>query len=252
MNGVFQSLEESRKANGACALALIDPDVKNDLILTDLVNRVVDANFDAILVGGSLIMDNGFEDRISRIRQNSSLPVIIFPGSSRQLSANADAVLFLSLLSGRNPQYLIGEQVESAPIIYHIGLEAISTGYILLDGGVKSSVQVMSNTNPLPVEKEDIILAHALAGQYMGMKVIFLESGSGAESVISKSLLSLFKSKLSIPIIAGGGITSAEFANDLVTAGADYLVIGNLLEKCDDPYKLKEITRVIHHRRSAN
>ena len=157
MNGVFQSLEESRKANGACALALIDPDVKNDLILTDLVNRVVDANFDAILVGGSLIMDNGFEDRISRIRQNSSLPVIIFPGSSRQLSANADAVLFLSLLSGRNPQYLIGEQVESAPIIYHIGLEAISTGYILLDGGVKSSVQVMSNTNPLPVEKEDII-----------------------------------------------------------------------------------------------
>lgn len=252
MNGVFQSLENSRKARGACALALIDPDVKNDLILADLVSRVADADFDAILVGGSLIMDNGFEDRISRIREDSKLPVIIFPGSSRQLSAKADAVLFLSLLSGRNPQYLIGEQVESAPIIHHIGLEAISTGYILLDGGVKSSVQVMSNTNPLPVEKEDIILAHALAGQYLGMKVIFLESGSGAQSVISQSLLTLLKSKLSIPVIAGGGITSAKFASDLVNAGADYLVIGNLLEKCDDRNKLIEITKAIHYRRSGN
>ncbi|MFQ6610838.1 MAG: geranylgeranylglyceryl/heptaprenylglyceryl phosphate synthase, partial [Fidelibacterota bacterium] len=133
---IFRKLEAIRQEKGAVAFALVDPDQKNEGMLTDITSGIVQAGFDAILVGGSLIMDNGFEDRINEIREISSLPIIIFPGSSRQLSGKADAVLFLSLHSGRNPQYLIGEQVQSAPVLKNLNIESIPTSYLLIDGGV--------------------------------------------------------------------------------------------------------------------
>ncbi len=246
MTNTFETLEKFRRVKGAVALALIDPDLKNDEFLHKMTHGVNQAGFDAILVGGSLIMDDGFEVRMEKIREMTSLPIIIFPGSSRQLSRTADAVLFLSLHSGRNPQYLIGEQVQSAPVIYNLGIEAIPTSYLLIDGGVKSSVQVMSNTNPLPSEKHDIILAHALAGQYLGSKLVFLEAGSGARHPVPESLVKVISQKVQIPVVAGGGIRDEQTASKLVSAGAGYIVIGSLLEKCRDPFKLNSVVKSIH------
>ena len=164
----FSKLEKIRAVRGAVAIALLDPDKKNDNGLLKMLQLVNESDFDAIFIGGSLISDNEFESRVEEVTNNTDLPVIIFPGSSSQLSQHADAVLFLSLISGRNPQYLIGEHVKSAPIIFNMKLEAIPTAYILLDGGVRSSVEVMSNTSPIPMNKHDIILVHALAGEYLG------------------------------------------------------------------------------------
>ncbi len=242
----FASLEKVRLRRGACALALIDPDTKNDAHLGEMVNLIVETDFDAILVGGSLIMDERFEDRLKYIKSITTLPLVIFPGSSRQLSKLADAVLFLSLISGRNPQYLIGEQVQSSPMIHCLGLETIPTGYILLNGGSISSVQVMSNTNPLPMDKPDIVLAHALAGQYLGMKLIFLESGSGAELNASTELVKTIAQNLDIPIVVGGGVRSPQSASGLVEAGAGYVVIGNALEKFNNFDGIYDLTRAIH------
>ena len=163
---IFERIETVRKERGACAMALIDPDSKNDQRLDRIMGIILESDFDAVLVGGSTILDDDFKQRIQKIRNLLDLPIILFPGSSLQLSPNADAVLYLSLLSGRNPQYLIGEHVQSAPIIQNYGLETIPTGYILLDGGKPSSVQIMSNTNPIPMEKTEIIISHALAGEY--------------------------------------------------------------------------------------
>ena len=174
----FLNLEKIRKTKAASAVALLDPDIKNDNTLQNIIQLVNQSNFDVIFIGGSLISDNNFESRVEYVKNNTDLPVIIFPGSSNQLSKHADAVLFLSLISGRNPQYLIGEHVNSAPIIRNMNLEVIPTAYILLDGGNKSSVEVMSNTSPIPMYKHEIILAHALAGEYLGNKFVFLEKTS--------------------------------------------------------------------------
>ena len=179
---IFEKLEAVREKRGAVAVALLDPDKKNDNDLLKMVQLVNDSDFDVVFVGGSLISDNEFESRIKAIFENTDLPVIIFPGSSNQLSKHADGVLFLSLISGRNPQYLIGEHVKSAPVIRNLGIEVIPTAYILLDGGVRSSVEVISNTSPIPMNKKDIILAHALAGEYLGNKLIFLDNSGGVRN----------------------------------------------------------------------
>ncbi|MBC8311250.1 MAG: geranylgeranylglyceryl/heptaprenylglyceryl phosphate synthase [Candidatus Marinimicrobia bacterium] len=241
----YSQLEKLLSAKRCGAFALIDPDIKNDSILLETVDKINESGFDAILVGGSLLQDNNFDTRINQIKKNTELPVIIFPGSSKQLSGKADAILFLSLLSGRNPQYLIGEHVESAPVIHSLGLEPIPTGYILLDGGSRTSVEIISNTIPLPMNKVDIILAHALAGQYLGNKFIFLECGSGASNHASTAIVNALSSRLDIPIIVGGGITSAESANAISKAGASFIVVGTHIENGASVEQLKEITTAI-------
>ena len=154
----FDKLENIRKDRGAVAVALIDPDTKYDEILLSMINLINECDFDIIFVGGSLISDNEFDRRLKFIKDNTTLPLIIFPGSSDQLSQYADAILYLSLISGRNPQYLIGEHVKSAPLIYNLSIETIPTAYILLDGGIRSSVEVVSDTQPIPMEKHDICM----------------------------------------------------------------------------------------------
>ncbi len=240
------SIYNTLQKNNCTAFALLDPDVKNDELLKNHVDTINKSGFSAILVGGSLILDNNFDERIKFIKSNTTLPVIIFPGSSKQLSSNADAILFLTLLSGRNPQYLIGEHVESAPIIKSLNIEPIPTGYILLDsGGDKTSVEVMSNTNPLPMNKPDIILAHALAGQYLGCKFIFLECGSGANKPASQDVIALLSQNIDIPIIVGGGITTAQQAKEISNAGASHIVLGTFIENGATQDDLRAITSSI-------
>lgn len=234
------------KNNRCSAIALIDPDVKNDIKLDSIIDTINYSNFDAIFVGGSIIMDNLFEKRLKYIKSKTNLPIILFPGSSTQVSKEADAILFLSLISGRNPQYLIEEHVKSAPEIYNIGIETIPTGYILLESGKKTSVEIVSKTQPIPLDKKEVILAHALAGQYLGNKLIYLEMGSGAKISINTDLVSYIKSKISIPLVIGGGINSIETAKLISSAGADFIVIGTLLENEQDKNKIKKICEIIH------
>ena len=245
---IFKILETVREKRGAVAVALLDPDKKNDNDLFKMVKLVNDSDFDVIFVGGSLISDNDFESRIKAITENTDLPVIIFPGSSSQLSKHADGVLFLSLISGRNPQYLIGEHVKSAPVIRNLGIEVIPTAYILLDGGVRSSVEVISNTSPIPMNKKDIILAHALAGEYLGNKLIFLEAGSGAIQYAACETISFLSSQLNIPIVVGGGVNTPDAAQKLVSSGAGYIVSGTQIEKKPLQNILQTFTNAVHQR----
>ena len=243
---IYKLLEETRLKRGAVAVALLDPDIKNDNVLMEMVQLINASDFDAIFIGGSLISDNEFESRINIVRQNTDLPIIIFPGSSNQISKNADAILFLSLISGRNPQYLIGEHVKSAPIIHNLKLESIPTAYILLEGGVRSSVEVISNTSPIPMNKHDIILAHALAGQFLGNKLVFLEAGSGAKEHAACEIISMISKEIQIPIVVGGGINSSVSARNLVLSGAGYIVTGTQIEQLPTSKVLLGFTQAVH------
>ena len=243
---IYSKLESIRIKRGAVAIALIDPDTKNDDGLKKMVQLVNDSDFDAIFVGGSLISDNEFESRIKTVKDNTDLPIIIFPGSSNQLSQYADALLFLSLISGRNPQYLIGEHVKSAPVIRNMKLETIPTAYILLDGGARSSVEIMSNTSPIPMNKHDIILAHALAGEYLGNKFIFFETGSGAKDHVASDVISFISKQIQIPLIVGGGVNTSESAGRLVSSGAKYIVTGTQIEKLPTSETLLAFTKAVH------
>ena len=228
---VFQSLLQRLSDQKANYLVLIDPDRKNDGRLHEMVACVNESGADAILVGGSLIMAGGFEERVGAVKAASRVPVILFPGASNQLTSQADAVLFMSLLSGRNPQYLIGEQVLAAPVVKHLGLEVIPTGYLLMAGGSPTAVEFISNTQPLPMDHPDIVLAHALAAQYLGMSLVYLEAGSGAQRSVPDDVIRRVAGELDIPLAVGGGIRRPEEAAGKVRAGARFVVTGNILEQ---------------------
>lgn len=183
-----------------------------------------------ILVGGSMVSDTT-TTVIETIRQYVSVPVLLFPGNASQLSPAADALLYLSLISGRNPEFLIGQHVQSALQIYHHQMPVIPVGYMLIESGSATSVQYVSNTQPIPRTKNDIAVATALAGQYLGQKAIYLEGGSGAQQAVPVSMISAVKSHLTIPLIVGGGIRTPQAMCDAFHAGADVVVIGNALEE---------------------
>lgn len=212
--------------------ALIDPDKKNDKILIDLIKAIDRSDFVAVLVGGSSIEDESFQKRLNIIKNNTIKPIVLFPGSSNQISNHADAILFTSLLSGRNPKYLVEEQVKGVQLIKEYKLDVISTGYILISNdNDSSSVQRNSKTRPLDSSNYDNILYHCLVAQYFGMKYVYLENGSGAKNVIDKNLIAFLKDNIDIPIIVGGGIkTNAEII-DFKKAGARFIVLGTILEK---------------------
>ncbi|MFB0515416.1 MAG: geranylgeranylglyceryl/heptaprenylglyceryl phosphate synthase [Candidatus Neomarinimicrobiota bacterium] len=243
---VFQTLMQRLAIQKANYLVLIDPDRKNDGRLNELVSGVNESGADAILVGGSLIMDGGFESRVSTIKAASRVPVILFPGSSNQLTKQADAVLFMSLLSGRNPQYLIGEQVQAAPVVKHLGLEVIPTGYLLMAGGNPTAVELMSSSQPLPMDKPDIVLAHALAAQYLGMYLVYLEAGSGAQRSVPEDVIRNVAGELDIPLIVGGGIRKPEEAAGKVRAGARFVVTGTIVEQEGGPDIMRAFAAAVH------
>ncbi|MEC7934699.1 MAG: geranylgeranylglyceryl/heptaprenylglyceryl phosphate synthase [Candidatus Neomarinimicrobiota bacterium] len=227
---VLNYLLSVKKKKGAGYIVLIDPDKNSDNNLEEKISKINNSGVDAIFVGGSLILDNNCEKRVELIKSISKVPVIFFPGGISQLNKHYDAMLFMSILSGRNSHYLIGEQVIAAPIVKDLGIEVIPTGYLLVDGGNNSSVQFMSGSNPIPIEKPDILIAHALAAQYLGKKLVYLESGSGAKNSIPNNLLKAVTKYIDVPIIVGGGIKTPQSANEKVLAGASFVVIGSILE----------------------
>jgi putative glycerol-1-phosphate prenyltransferase len=209
---------------------LVDPDKENEDSLETLCELANQHKVDYLFVGGSLLTQDCLSDCIEVIKLHTQIPVVLFPGDNLQINSHADAILFLSLISGRNPDLLIGKHVISAPILREAGLEIISTGYMLIDGGTPSSVSYMSNTTPIPANKRDIAVCTAMAGEMLGLKLIFMDAGSGAINPVSEAVVSAVKKSIDIPLIIGGGVRSAEKAKALFDAGADLIVVGNAIE----------------------
>lgn len=238
MNIYNTILENSR--NKKQLAVLIDPD-KHDLeSLEYIIDQANIHDIDYIFVGGSLVISE-FSTFIQAIKALTKIPVLIFPGSVMQISEEADAILFLSLISGRNPEYLIGHHVEAALPLLSSGLEIISTGYILIDGGRITSVEYMSNTRPIPADKIDIVISTAVAGELLGNKLIYLEAGSGAMNHVPFDLIKEVKQQINVPLIVGGGIKDSEDLKNAFNAGADIVVLGTAIEKT--PEILSKISR---------
>jgi putative glycerol-1-phosphate prenyltransferase len=218
---------------------LLDPDKISEKTLIEFTENSAFSAVDFLLVGGSLVTEGSMEKSLATIKANTDKPCIIFPGSSEQISSNADAILLLSLLSGRNPDLLIGKHVESAFKLKRSGLELISTGYILIDGGRTTTVSYISNTIPIPQDKPEIATATALAGTMLGCDLIYLDCGSGALYHADPELISMVRKEISAPIVVGGGIRSGAEASKVYSAGADVVVVGNKLE--EQPNLLTEL-----------
>ena len=224
-------------------IVLIDPDKVGEKELDKLLEN--DHIPFCWFVGGSLLFENTFESTVSYLKKHSQKPVYIFPGNNLQISKHADGILFLSLLSGRNPEYLIGQQVISAPRIFESKLHSIPTGYILIDGGKETSVSYISNTKPIPRDKPDIALATCMAAALLGKQLLYIEAGSGAVDSIPTETIRLIKQHVNLPLIVGGGVRSIETINALWEAGADHVVIGNHLEQ--HPDFLQSIFKIQKH-----
>lgn len=240
-------LEKIRKEKDAGYFLLLDPDRLSQPEVVDLAVKAAENGVDALLVGSSILINSGFDALIKAVKAVVKIPVIIFPGSALQISQYADAILFLSLISGRNPDYLIGQQVRSAPIIKHINLEAISTGYMLIKSGNYTSAEYMSNTSPIPANKPDIARATALAAQILGMKMVYLEAGSGAAQPVQLEMVRKVASYVDIPVIVGGGIRTPDEAQERVLAGASFIVTGNYFENVNNQHLIGDFADAIHN-----
>ncbi|MBS1760177.1 MAG: geranylgeranylglyceryl/heptaprenylglyceryl phosphate synthase [Bacteroidetes bacterium] len=246
MNAVIYPSLLNKKAQGKKSFAvLIDPDKVNKQKLQELIALSLDAQVDYFLVGGSLVISNHLDECIQQLKQNSSIPVLLFPGSPSQVSKYADALLYLSLISGRNPELLIGQHVVSAPFVKQSGLEIIPTGYIVVDGGAPTTVSYISNAAPIPSDKDDIAMCTAMAGEMLGMKLIYMDAGSGAKTPITENMIQSVAANIDIPLIVGGGIVQPEKAYLNCKAGADVIVVGNAIEK--DASLIKELSAAVHN-----
>lgn len=244
MNMIYQELVEAKQKGLKKLAILIDPDKLRLNKMDHVIKKAVDNEVDYFFIGGSLIVNDMLDKVLEILKKESRIPLILFPGNSMQLSYKADAILFLSLISGRNPELLIGHHVISAPYLKLSQLEIISTGYMIIDGGVNTTVGYMSNTFPIPKDKTDIAACTAIAGEMLGLKTIFLDAGSGAHFPVTKNMIETIKGSVNVPIIVGGGIKNAEKAYENISAGADVVVIGNAVEK--DPSLIAEIAAAVH------
>ncbi|MCF7801420.1 MAG: geranylgeranylglyceryl/heptaprenylglyceryl phosphate synthase [Candidatus Marinimicrobia bacterium] len=243
---VYQALLQSTERQRAGYLVLIDPDKWSEEAIVHFVQQINDSGADAIMVGGSLNTRGNWDRKLVQIKESAHLPVVLFPGSLSQVSEHADALLFLSLISGRNPQSLIADQVHAAPLVKHIGIEPISTAYMLVESGKPTTAEFMSGTRPLPRSKPDIAVAHALAAEYLGFKLIYLEAGSGAELSVPLEMVKAVTSVTRVPVMVGGGIRTPEAAAEYVAAGARFVITGNVLESNQDPHLLSAFAQAVH------
>ncbi len=241
---LYNNIIAAKRSNEKKFVVLLDPDKTHGLMLDQTIKLCNDAHVDYLFLGGSLLMHTDLDDYILRIKAQSDIPVILFPGSTQQISSEADALLYLSMISGRNPELLIGKHVESAAQIKQSGIEVISTGYMLIDGGRQTSVNYMSNTMPIPNDKNSIAVSTAIAGELLGLKMIYLEAGSGATTAVSSSMITAVSNSIDKPLIVGGGIRTPEAAELSIKSGADVLVIGNAIEK--DPQLIIDMSAAIH------
>lgn len=210
---------------------LVDPDKLVNKDVENIATNAARSGVDYFFVGGSLLVNNELDHCIKTLKANSEIPVILFPGNTMQMSWRADAILFLSLISGRNAEMLIGRHVIAAPYLKMSPLEVISCGYMLIESGKSTAVQYMSNTVPIPSDKLDIAICTAMAGEMLGLKLVYLEAGSGAQQCVPLEMIEQVKQNISIPLIAGGGLRTPEKAHEAASAGADIIVVGTAFEQ---------------------
>jgi phosphoglycerol geranylgeranyltransferase len=241
---VIAQFTSARLNNQKQFALLIDPDKLDDNALQSTIDLAVKAKVDYLFVGGSLLTKDALDNCLTTIKSNCSLPTILFPGSLMQINDKADALFFLSLISGRNPEMLIGQHVLAAPYLKASSLQILPTGYILVDGGTQTTVSYISNTTPIPANKPDIAACTAMAGEMLGLKLIYMDAGSGAKNSIDEKLISAVRKNTSIPLIVGGGILSPDIAIAKCRAGADIIVVGNAAEK--NPSLIVDMANAIH------
>ncbi|MCB9231218.1 MAG: geranylgeranylglyceryl/heptaprenylglyceryl phosphate synthase [Bacteroidia bacterium] len=239
---INQFLQDLRSSGKKSFAVLIDPDHVPLSEVPELMLSLSEAGPGLILVGGSLLTHDRMGRLIPELRKYEIAPVVIFPGNALQVVPGADGILFLSLISGRNPEMLIGNQVVAAPMIRRAGLEVVPTGYMLIDSGRPTSAHYMSGTFPIPGDKPEIAACTAMAGEMLGLKAIYLEGGSGAERSISTEMIQAVRQSVEIPLIVGGGIRTQAEAERIYKAGADLIVLGNALEDGKNEYLLNEIS----------
>ena len=234
MMDIYTHILQSKKEGKKLFAILIDPDKQNKDSLSAIINKANINNVDFFFVGGSLLTNNNLNSCISTLKENSNIPVILFPGNAMQVHNNADGILFLSLISGRNPEMLIGKQVITAPILKKSNLEVLSTGYMLIESGKSTTASYMSTTTPIPHDKNDVAVCTAMAGEMLGLKLIFMDGGSGAINTISEEMIKSVSVEIDCPLIIGGGINTSKKALEKLKAGADIIVVGNAIENNTD------------------
>ena len=240
---IYKKILDYKKREKKLFAILIDPDKTDNNSLIQIIKRSNESNIDLFLIGGSLLIKDRIEELIQDIKSHSDIPVILFPGSTVQLNKKADGILFLSLISGRNPEMLIGNHVIAAPFLKESKLEILPTGYMLIEGGRITSASYMSNTVPIPHDKNDIAVSTAIAGEMLGLKMIYMDAGSGANKTISNEMIKEVTENINIPLIIGGGIKTEKEAKEKFEAGADIIVVGNGLE--DNLSLINSISKVI-------
>ncbi len=242
-NQIYQQLCTARHQKKKSFAVLIDPDKTDHNSLEKLIALGITAKVDYWFVGGSLVVSNHLKQLVVDLKTKSNIPVILFPGSPSQVTPRADALLYLSLISGRNPELLIGQHVLSAPAVKQSGLEILSTGYMVIDGGAPTTVSYISNATPIPSNKNEIALCTALAGEMLGMKLIYMDAGSGAQKPIPAAMIQAVAAQITVPLLVGGGITTPAKATENCKAGANLIVVGNAIEK--DPGLITDIGAAI-------
>jgi phosphoglycerol geranylgeranyltransferase len=245
MASVYESMLATIRSRGAGYVVLLDPDEAPAAKLARQAG-ILSEYADLIFVGGSICVSRDFGEAVKAIKAESRVPVVIFPGDSGQVSRHADALLFLSLVSGRNPDLLIGEHVKAAPLVKRYGLEVIPVAYMLIESGRTTSVQFISQSLAIPRDKPEIAMAHALAGEYLGMKLAFLEAGSGADLHVPLEMIEAVAGYTAVPVIVGGGIREARLAGDMVGKGASFIVTGDVIEKSGSIELAKEFAAAVH------
>jgi putative glycerol-1-phosphate prenyltransferase len=248
---ILKTLRDRHKEGKKSIAVLIDPDkVEDSSQLLQLINLASENCVDYFFVGGSLVTTTNLAEVVKKIKDNVNIPVVLFPGNSMQIEPTADALLFLSLISGRNPELLIGQHVISAPIIRNTKLGVIPTGYMLINSGRITSVAYISNTMPIPDDKYSLAACTAMAGEMLGLQSIYMDAGSGAEKEISVKMIATVRKSINVPLIIGGGINTSQKAFNALEAGADMIVIGNALEK--KPELLIEISEKVYEWNQSN
>lgn len=241
---VYNKIIANKKANKKAFAILIDPDKQSKEKLLLIIKKAENANADYFFVGGSLLANDNLDSCLDTLKKKSNIPVVLFPGNAMQVNNKADGILFLSLISGRNAEMLIGKQVITAPILKQSSLEILPTGYMLIDSGKQTTASYMSNTTPIPADKDTVSSCTAMAGEMLGLKLIFMDAGSGAKNPISQKMINAVRKSVDIPIIIGGGIKSGEKAIENCKAGADIIVVGDAIEKNENI--INEIAAAIH------
>ncbi|MBN2414412.1 geranylgeranylglyceryl/heptaprenylglyceryl phosphate synthase [bacterium] len=243
---LLERFDPARREGVPGYIVLIDPDKTGKDAAPQSARMCQDAGADMLFVGGSLLFSNDFDEWVRRVKAAVDIPVILFPGGGYQLSSHADGLLFLSLVSGRNAQFLVGEQVSAAPRVRAAGLDTVAVAYMLIESGTVTSVEFMSGTRPIPSSKPDIAAAHALAAGYLGFDLIYLEAGSGAAASVPDDVITAVTAVSSLPVIVGGGIRTPGEAAAKVRAGASFVVTGTALETERSAERVREFAIAVH------